>query len=292
MNSMTGFGRGEARDDKYNVSVELSGVNRKQSEVAISMPRNLTVLETSVRQLVLSSISRGRVSVSISIERAEGAALNVSLDEEKATAYAALFSRLAEVAGRPLVESVSDYMRIPGMETGDNTGEIDAEGVAPLVDAALQSAMEGFLQMREKEGENLKKDMLVRLGILSGFIDEMKGHSLQVVERYRELLHKRLNEAGISVDLGDERVIKEIGIFAERCDITEEFTRLGSHFTLFRAKCSLPEPVGRPLDFLCQEIFREINTIGSKANDASLAHLVVEAKTELEKIREQIQNIE
>lgn len=292
MNSMTGFGRGEARDEEYNVSVELSGVNRKQAEIALNLPRHLTALETQVRQFVLSGISRGRVGVSISVERVEGATVNVRLDEAKAAAYAAIFERLSQIAGRPLVESVSDYMRIQGMEVSDSSSEADVEKVGRLVDSALSAAMQAFLGMRRAEGENMGNDLLSRLNTLEAMSEKMKEYAPQVVTRFRESLHRRLNEAGIAIDLNDERLVRELGIFAERCDVTEEFTRLDSHYEQFRLKCSSSEPVGRPLDFLCQEIFREFNTIGSKANDASLAHLVVSAKTELEKIREQVQNIE
>lgn len=292
MNSMTGFGRGEAHDADYSVTVELSGVNRKQAEIALNMPRNLLVLETQIRQNILSRISRGRVSASISVEKAAKAQDEVLLDEVKAAAYAKLFQRLSEIAGKPLVESVSDYMRIPGMDLSDSAEEPDEQKLGELINQALNSAMEGFLTMRGQEGENLKADLLSRLEILQSIVTQMKEFAPQIIVRFRESLHRRLNEAGIAVDLNDDRLIKELGIFAERCDVQEEFTRLESHFEQFRIRCSSSEPVGRPLDFLCQEIFREFNTIGSKANDAQLAHLVVAAKTELEKIREQVQNIE
>lgn len=292
MNSMTGFGRGEARDEEYSVSVELSGVNRKQAEIALNLPRHLTALETQVRQFVLTGISRGRVGVSVSVERVEGAAVNVRLDEAKASAYAAMFERLSQIAGRSLVESVYDYMRIQGMEVSDSSSESDVEKIGGLVNRALSTAMEAFLEMRKAEGENMRTDLLNRLNTLETMSEKMKEYAPHVVTRFREALHRRLNEAGIPIDLDDERLVRELGIFAERCDVTEEFTRLDSHYEQFRVKCASSEPVGRPLDFLCQEIFREFNTIGSKANDASLAHLVVSAKTELEKIREQVQNVE
>lgn len=289
---MTGFGRGEAHDSDYTVTVELSGVNRKQAEIALNIPRNLAVLETGIRQSVLSRVSRGRVSVSVNVERGESELDNIRLDERKAIAYAALFKKLSEIAGRPLVEGVSDYMRIPGMEVSSAMDSPDEKVLEGLINKALLEAMEGFLEMRKKEGANLSEDLLNRLKTLEGIVGRMKEFAPGIVHRFRESLHRRLNESGIAVDLDDERLIKELGIFAERCDVQEEFTRLESHFEQFRTRCASDEPVGRPLDFLCQEIFREFNTIGSKANDAQLAHLVVAAKTELEKIREQVQNIE
>lgn len=295
MNSMTGFGRGETRSEEMNISVELSGVNRKQSEISISLPRGLSELETKVRQTIAARISRGRVGVSVSVEKAGIAAADLLLDEDKVCAYNKVFLHLLEIAEKSgLVvppPTLRDYMNIPDILSGNNA-EWNTEAVDALLSQALETALEGFISMRRQEGEHIRQDLLSRLDNLEKTVDAMKELAPQVVVRFRENLHRRLNESGISLDLNDERLIKELGIFAERCDIAEEFTRLKSHFAQFRTKCASNEPAGRPLDFLCQEIFREFNTIGSKANDAQLAHHVVSAKTELEKIREQVQNIE
>lgn len=295
MNSMTGFGRGETRNEEMNISVELSGVNRKQSEISINLPRGLSELETKVRQTISASISRGRVGVSVSVEKVGIAAADLLLDEEKVDAYNKVFLHLQEIAGKSGLTvpppTLRDYMNIPDVLSGSNA-EWNTEAVDTLLTLALEAALQGFISMRRQEGEHIRQDLLSRLGNLEKTVDAMKELAPQVVIRFRENLHRRLNEAGISLDLNDERLIKELGIFAERCDVAEEFTRLKSHFAQFRTKCGSDEPAGRPLDFLCQEIFREFNTIGSKANDAQLAHYVVSTKTELEKIREQVQNIE
>ncbi|HEY8961378.1 MAG TPA: DUF1732 domain-containing protein [Luteolibacter sp.] len=152
--------------------------------------------------------------------------------------------------------------------------------------------MEQLLAMRLSEGEHLKEDLLARLAVLEAFAATISTYAPGRPARQREILLKRLREAGLDLDPNDERVLKELAVFAERCDISEELTRLSSHFRKFRDYLDAAEPPGRALDFLCQELFREFNTIGSKANDAGIAQAVVEAKTELEKVREQVQNVE
>ena len=183
--------------------------------------------------------------------------------------------------------SRSRHLDLPGAE---------AEGVLYLRDRgeseALKAALKDFTAMRAAEGANLKADVLGKLDTLEQFRLSIAEHAPSVPVRLREAMLKRLAEADLSVSADDERIIREVALFADKCDISEEITRLSSHFDQFRTLCGSSAPAGRPLDFLCQEIFREFNTIGSKANDSTLAHLVVAAKTELEKIREQVQNIE
>ena len=293
MNSMTGFGRAECQQDGWKVSVELSGVNRKQTEIALSLPRGFSSLETGVRQRLTQAISRGRVNAQISITRDKGLESVGVLNEELVRSYGEMFARISELVGRPLSESAQDYLRLPDVLLSEaSSPELEPELCTSLLERALEEALEGFLEMRGQEGLALKEDILTRLAFLEERREQILEQAPLVVARYRELLLKRLQESGLSLDWSDERLLKEVGIFAERCDIAEEGTRLKSHFELFRQKCESAEPVGRPLDFLCQEINREFNTVASKANDSVLAHCVVEAKTELEKIREQIQNIE
>ncbi len=293
MKSMTGFGRGEARSEEYRLTIELSGVNRKQAELALNMPRVLVEFEPAVRQAILDRVSRGRVNVSVTMERLSGSFEALKLDEEKVRSYAALFRDLARLSGfSDMQPAVSDFMRVNDILVSGGQPEAEPGEWQPLLTEALEQALDEFLAMRGREGDHIKADLLERLDRIEDAVNEMKAYAPQVVVRFRESLHRRLNEAGIPLDLNDERLVRELGIFAERCDVAEEFTRLASHFGQFRLKCALDEAVGRPLDFLCQEIFREFNTIGSKANDASLAHFVVASKTELEKIREQVQNIE
>ena len=198
-----------------------------------------------------------------------------------------------------LIDSL-DVDTVPTLEAlvrlgiiGEQTeSDIPAEDAAPAVNAALQQALHAFLTLRAQEGENMKRDLLARIQTLRGYRGKLAERAAGVPARYRENLMKRLEECGLPLPLEDERLVKEIALFADRCDVTEEMTRLSSHLDQFEKICGRNEPVGRTLDFLCQEIFRELNTTGSKANDAALAQLVVDAKTELEKVREQVQNIE
>lgn len=287
---MTGFGRGEATDHNIIVSIELSGTNRKQAEIVVNLPKAWMIFETSIRQKLVESISRGRVYANVSLSPAEGGSGALRLNESLAREYGAIMDRLSALRGKPLVESISDFLRVPDMVSSAES-DMDEESMGDLITRALDGALGAFLAMRTAEGAHLKEDMLARVDRLESLSSMITEHAPSVVVRYRESLQRRLQEAGIPVDLSDERIIREIGLFAERCDIAEELTRLRSHFEQFRSKCE-EEGVGRSLDFLCQEINREFNTIGSKANDATLAHCVVEAKTELEKIREQVQNIE
>jgi uncharacterized protein (TIGR00255 family) len=172
------------------------------------------------------------------------------------------------------------------------TGEIDTEEAWQAIEPALLAALAGLTMMRETEGSHLKTDFLARLDTLGSFAGKIASEAPARPARQRELLAKRLREAGLDLDPADERVAKELALFADRCDVSEELTRLDSHFSKFREYLEATDAPGRALDFLCQEMFREFNTIGAKANDAGIAQTIVEAKTELEKIREQVQNLE
>ena len=291
MHSMTGFGRGSAATRGWNASVEVSAVNRKQAEVVIQAPRELTELEGRIRKAVLATVSRGRVQVAVNLERAEGSAPSIQIDTALAKAFYAAFDTLEKTIGHPLLPTASDYLRQPGILTLAG-GNIDAEEAWQAIEPALTDALRGLAAMRESEGAHLKSDFLSRLETLVSFATTIAGSAPDRPIRQREVLAKRLREAGLDLDPGDERVAKELAIFADRCDVSEELTRLDSHFAKFREYLDAEGAQGRALDFLCQELFREFNTIGSKANDAGIAQTIVEAKTELEKIREQVQNVE
>ena len=289
MNSMTGFGRAAAQADRYNILVEISGVNRKQTEIAVNVPRGYAEWDASVRSIVQGAVSRGRVGVSISVERLEEADGSLLLDEQKLASLAELLNRASDLTGQPLPLQASDLLRLD-IVTSAAEASLSPEEAWPMVEKALKAALKDFISMRAAEGANLKADVLGKLDVLEQFRLRIAEHAPSVPVRLREAMLKRLADADLSVSADDERIIREVALFADKCDISEEITRLSSHFDQFRTLCG--SSAGRPLDFLCQEIFREFNTIGSKANDSTLAHLVVAAKTELEKIREQVQNIE
>lgn len=288
---MTGFGRASHATDALAARAEISSLNRKQSEVVIQLPRPYAELESPIRKLVLSKISRGRIAISTHIETSANTPAPIQIDKAKATALAQSLKTLGEQLNQPLPLTTADLLRIPDIITfEENNTSIDQ--VRDALIPAIEQALEKLIQMRAREGQDLKNDTLERLSKLEAEAHQIASHAPAVIARYRENLHKRLHETGLEIDLNDERLLKEIGIFAERCDISEEITRLNSHFAKFREYLDSDKPVGRSLDFLCQELNREFNTIGSKANDATLAQHVVNAKTELEKIREQIQNAE
>ena len=279
MNSMTGFGRAVAQTDRYNILVEISGVNRKQTEIAVNVPRSYAEWDAPVRSIVQGAVSRGRVGVSVSVERLAEADGSLQLDENKLASLAGLLNRASDLLRLEIIASTAEAALSP-------------EEAWPVVEEALKAALKDFTAMRAAEGANLKADVLGKLDTLEQFRLSIAEHAPSVPVRLREAMLKRLAEADLSVSADDERIIREVALFADKCDISEEITRLSSHFDQFRTLCGSSAPAGRPLDFLCQEIFREFNTIGAKANDSTLAHLVVAAKTELEKIREQVQNIE
>jgi uncharacterized protein (TIGR00255 family) len=288
---MTGFGRGSSATEQWHANVEIGSVNRKQAEVVVLVPRELSELEGRVRKAVLGVASRGRIQVAITIERAQGASAAIRVDAALAHAFHDAFIELGKTVGHPLLPTASDYLRQPGIVSLGGL-EIDAEQAWLAIEPALRDALTGLVAMRTSEGDHLKVDFLARLGTLVSFTEKIAADAPQRLVRQRDLLAKRLRDAGLDLDPSDERVVKELALFADRCDVSEELTRLDSHFTKFREYLEAAEPPGRALDFLCQELFREFNTIGSKANDAGIAQVIVEAKTELEKIREQVQNVE
>jgi uncharacterized protein (TIGR00255 family) len=291
MHSMTGFGRGSAATDAWLATIEISAVNRKQAEVVVQAPRELSELDGRIRKAVLAAISRGRIQVAINLERSPGTAATIRVDAALARAFSDAFADLGKTLGHDLLPTAADYLRQPGIiSTG--SGEIDAEVAWAAIEPALTDALRQLAAMRENEGAHLKDDFLTRLQTLVGFAAKIAAEAPGRPIRQREMLTKRLRDAGLELDLSDERVTREIALFADRCDVSEELTRLDSHFAKFRDYLDAAEPPGRALDFLCQELFREFNTIGSKANDASISQTIVEAKTELEKIREQVQNVE
>jgi len=292
--SMTGFGAGEACQAPWRCGVEIHSVNRKQLDIVVNLPKNLVSLERAVRQLIQEKVSRGRISVKVTLETDEDAEMGASqlrvcqsLAQEYAEKHRALHEGLGDVV--PLAPL--DLMRAPGVfELQEVT--LEASEIWPVIEKGVNDAMTTFLDSREEEGKHLAKVLSDGRERVSELVAEIRKHVPAVVERYRANLQARLEEAGLPLPLDDERLLREIGLFAERSDISEELDRLDSHDKQLAQFLQSEEPVGRPLDFLAQEFNREFNTIGSKANDATLTQLVVQGKTEVEKIREQVQNVE
>lgn len=288
---MTGFGHGEATDETWKASAELSGVNRKQTDISVNLPNRLGELEPEVRRQVSERISRGRVNVRIALERCDGQEGALLVDESLAQRYIEAAKRVSESTGADLRIAAADLFRAPGVfRMEESVAEL--ETVRDLVRQALEIGLSRLIAMQKEEGTHLRADLETRLEVIAENVAGVRERSPRVVAGYRKNLFARLESAGLDIDLDDERVLREIGLFAERSDIAEELTRIDSHLNQFRRYFESAEPVGRPLDFLCQELNREFNTIGSKANDAEIAQRIVQAKTELEKIREQVQNVQ
>lgn len=291
MDSMTGYGRGEAVNGVLKFVVELSAVNRKQTEIVVNLPRKLIQLEAQVRKAVAGRISRGRISAQISVESTQVSHGVLEADEQLAGQYRDALEGLSRALGQPFDLTATDLIRAPGVFSVLEV-ELEMESAWPVLEEALGRALDDLASMQEREGEHLREDLRERLRSVEKHIGFVKELSSQVVKNYRLNMERRLRESGLQIPLDDERLVREIGIFAERCDITEEITRLESHLKQFSRYLESDEPVGRAMDFLSQELFRELNTIGSKANNASIAQHVVDSKTELEKIREQVQNVQ
>ncbi len=290
---MTGYGRGESAQDGFKVTVELSSVNRKQSEISVTLARELEVLEAQMRDLINKHISRGRITARVSLHLAEDKSpARLRLNSKLAKAYVKELSRLAKelkISGEPTLDMIA---RAPGVfETEKELA--DAEDFWPGIEKALQQALNNLLKMREREGGHLMKDLALRIAAMRKSALLVQKRAPEVQKRHLEQLMLRIRNAGVEMpDKQDDRLLKEMVLFADRSDISEELARLQSHFKQFDDSVRSAEPVGRTLDFLAQEMNREINTIGSKANDSTISHAVVSLKTELEKFREQAQNVE
>lgn len=291
MRSMTGFGRGNATTGSWRIEVEISGVNRKQADIGINLPAPIAELESDLRQLLSSSISRGRVSMKLTLISESGSDSSLAFDKQMARQYVEAARAISEETGIETRITAADLFRAPGLFKIVEA-QVEPADVRDAALSAAKSALAQFIQMQEHEGENLKSDLASRISSIESHAAEIKELAPKVPETQRQNLHGRLKDSGLSIDLNDDRILKEIALFAERCDITEELTRLDSHIGQFRKYLDSKEPMGRPIDFLCQELNRELNTIGSKANDAAIAQRIVNSKTELEKIREQVQNVQ
>ena len=291
LKSMTGFGEGAASANGVCVVAEVSSVNRKQLDVNINLPRNLVALDAQVQGRVRREFSRGRISGIVRVEAADGAAGTVKIDAKLAAQYVEGIRAVAKKLKLADDLGAETIARLPGLVSVEQE-KLDADHVAAVLGEALDKALRGLAKMRTAEGRALAADLRARLALLEELMKSIRAASSNVVESYRAKLFQRLEDAGLADLAADERMVKEIAIFADRCDISEELTRLKSHLAQARKLLRSTEPVGRTLDFLCQELFREINTVGSKANEVGITRQVVAFKTELERIREQVQNIE
>jgi len=291
--SMTGRGTGTATDHVARVDVELSSVNRKQLDVNVGLPRLLTSFESRVQESIQKKVSRGRITGEIRVTWAEaGPASIMKVNERLARTHVNELRSVAHKLKLPDDLSASVLMSLPGVVSFERDAG-NPETLWPLVEKALAAALTRLQSMRRKEGMVLRRDIQARLKRLKTLTGTIGKQAPVVATIYRENLLKRIGAALPGSDLaGDERLLKEVALFADRSDITEEQVRLDSHLKQADSLLKAGGVVGRSLEFLIQEMGREINTIGSKANDGQITRQVIAFKAELERIREQIQNIE
>ena len=288
---MTGYGRGEVDAEGVKFSVELNSVNRKQSDIVINLPREFSELEPLVRQAINEKLSRGRTNVNVNYQQGTNGARKLALDTSLARSYHDAMRALQRELNAPGEITIDKILAAPGvMKLAEDN--INAAQAWPAVERALNTALAELIKMRQREGKHLAKDLIHRLKVIRSEIKQVRALFPEVVKKYRAALFERIQKAGLDLSLDDERLLKEVSIFADRSDVSEELTRLESHLAQFAHHLRKNEAVGRTLEFITQEIFRELNTLGAKANDAAISQHVVVCKAELEKIREQIQNLE
>jgi uncharacterized protein (TIGR00255 family) len=287
---MTGYGRESAPLEGLSVAVQVSSVNRRSLDLSIGLPDEWRELEAPLAEQVRAVASRGRVSVVVEVDSG-GQPAGAGWDDEAA---GAALDRLQAFAARENVDFAPTADLLWQIANAQRTKARlpAAEAALPAVSEALAGALRAFAAMRAREGEALLVDFLRRVQLLHRQVELISARAPMVPEAYRGQLMRRLREAGLELDLEDERVLREIALFADRCDISEELTRLRSHLDQFSHLLKSEAEIGRKAEFILQEVGREVNTIGSKANDVTISRAVIELKNELERVREQMANVE
>ena len=289
--SMTGYGSAKGSVEGQEITVELKSVNNRYLDCSVRLPRNFLFAEDTVKQAVSAGVSRGKVDVFVSAQASQDSGTVVSVNEELARGYRDAVARIAETLGLESGLNAFSLARFPDVLTVERR-ELDKDKAAAALSEITAKAVEEFNAMREREGERLRRDMLGKLETIEGLVSVVEERSPQTVKEDRERLEARLRDILADRSLDEQRVITEAAIFADRTAVDEETVRLRSHIAQFRTMLEEGSPIGRKMDFLVQEFNRESNTIGSKCSDASLAKVVVDLKSEIEKIREQLQNVE
>lgn len=290
MHSMTGYGRCQIERDGRTMTVEVKSVNHRFLDTSYRLARHLMFLDDVVRKGVSARLARGHVDVFVNYENHREDAREIRVDTALAVAYQRAMSELSGVLGIEANLSLQEYARMPDVLTVQESAE-DQDAVRELFEEALSGALDALIVMRVQEGENMKRDILDKIARIEEIREAVAARAPMVVEDYRIRLKERI-AAMTEGEIDEARLLTEIAVFADRAAIDEELVRLFSHTAQIRKTVEMAEPVGRKLDFLVQELNREVNTIGSKAMDAQIAQYVVQAKGEIEKLREQVQNIE
>lgn len=290
LKSMTGFGAAIVENDDYKVTVELKAVNQRFLELNFHMPRQFGQWEENLRQLIRNFAARGKVDIFVNYVDKRESKSTIRVDKGLALAYQSAMNELSDTLHLPRPDSAAMFAGFPDVLQVEQSAELD--GLQPVLEDALQQALKAFDDMRQREGAHIAEDFEQRLVKLEGMRQQLITLAPAIVAERRQHLQEVLAEALAGKDFDETRIIQETALFADRVNYTEEVVRLESHIAQFRQIMAAGEPSGRKLDFLIQEFNRETNTIGSKANSKDAAQLVVDMKSEIEKIREQVQNIE
>lgn len=289
---MTGFGRGEQANDGLKATVEIKSVNNRYSDITIRMPQSLRHIESDLQDLVRNHVDRGKLNISIKVERQDSAELDIAIDPKVVKSYRNLLQQLKESTGIEDPIRLEHLLSFNELFVTKEEDEQELEIMGDVVRKATVKALDQLKQMREQEGSHLAEDLAMRLENMEVSLEKIERRSAERIPEARNRLHERIQNLVGEEKFDPERLELEIALLADKLDITEEIVRLKAHFKFFREAMKQEGTVGRKLNFLSQEMNREINTIGSKSNDSEIAHDVVELKEILEKIREQIQNIE
>ncbi|HBF35795.1 MAG TPA: YicC family protein [Firmicutes bacterium] len=289
--SMTGYGRGVFTSEDYTITIDLKSINHRYLELYFKIPKNYNFLEDKIRREISGKISRGKVEISVIIEQFSSIEDQVELNQSFMRSYLKIIGELKENFG---IEGEIDLKTIVALPElfEYHQPDIDQEKLFENVRQALDMALHSLIDNRKTEGKGLCRDVREKLATLENYRMTLLARAPKVVAAYQEKLAKRIGELTEGIEVDPSRLATEIAIFADKSDITEELVRIESHLGQFQQILEITEPIGRRMDFLIQELNREINTVGSKASDITIAQLVINFKAELEKIREQIQNIE
>ena len=290
MHSMTGHGRGQATSQGTKITAEIQSVNKRQTEILVNLPSALASMESEIRAKIDRSLHRGRIVVAISASGVTGRSQPL-VDTDLAAHYLSRFRQLQKALELPGEITIDTILRSPGVISASEQASVDST-IRSAVEAALNVALERLLRMRAKEGANLKRELVRRIQSIHQSVAKVRKLQPRVAKRYRELLLDRVQKIGLELDVDDQRLTREVALFAERSDFSEELSRLESHLDQFIETGNKEEAIGRTLEFISQEIGRELNTLSAKANDAEISQIVVHCKAELEKVREQVQNVE
>lgn len=289
--SMTGFGAGDAETADFKVHIEVKAVNQRFLETNYHMPYSMNMFENQLTKKIKEYASRGKLDINIRFQDLRDKAVTVKVDKGLVAAYGQALQEISsqlELSAPVTAAQIASYPDVLKL----NEENADLEAAQPVLMQAMEQALKSFVAMREAEGQNIQRDLLARIYTLENFVGELEKLAPEIVAAYRQRLENLLREYLAKEDIEESRIIQEVALFTDKVNYTEETVRLRSHFDQFRQIITAGEPVGRKLDFLIQEMNREINTVASKANSAGAAQFVVDVKSEIEKIREQIQNIE